>query len=245
MFSSQQLQELHPEFIPHHIAIIPDGNRRWAKNQNAEDIVLGHKKGVDCVMDIVEAASELNVKVLTFYAFSTENWLRPSLEVEALMLILEDYLVEQRSRMISQGIRLYAIGSIPGLPQTLQEKLNDTIHATRNNNKIDLVLALNYGSRDEIKRAIQSILDDYSDQKLKREDVTEHLISNYLDTSSWPDPDLFIRASGEQRISNFLLWQLSYTELYMPEVLWPDFTPQHLLEAIKHYQKRQRRFGGT
>lgn len=244
-FTQQQLSELDKDFIPRHIAIAPDGNRRWAKNKNENDVVKGHQAGVERVMDVVKAASEIGVKALTFYSFSTENRNRSPLEVEALMLILEDYLINQCPRMVAEGVRLHTIGEISGLPLFLQNRLKDTISATSHCCKIDLVLALNYGSRDEIKRAVGRILDDYCQQRLKREDLTEKLISQYLDTSQWPDPDLFIRTSGEQRISNFLLWQLSYTELYMPDVLWPDFTPNHLLEAVKHFQSRQRRYGGA
>jgi undecaprenyl diphosphate synthase len=244
MIPQSQLNELKKSLIPHHVAIIPDGNRRWAMNQNTDNVVQGHLAGVEKVMDIVEAAADIGIKVLTFYTFSTENWQRPKLEVDALMDILESYLVDQRPRMLASGVRLNTIGDIKGLPQRVQEKLKETLEATSHCSRIDLILALNYGSRDEIKRAVGLILDDYSLQRLKREDLTEKLIGNYLDTAKWPDPDLFIRASGEQRISNFLLWQLSYTELYMPHVLWPDFTPHHLFEAIVHYQKRQRRFGG-
>lgn len=194
-------------------------------------------------MDVVQAADEIGIKALTFYTFSTENWQRPKVEVDMLMRLLEDYLVDQRPRMLQNGIRLHSIGNIAGLPPKIQDLLKETQEITSKGTAIDLILALNYGARDEICRAVTRILDDYSNQRVQKEDLTESLISRYLDTTKWKDPDLLIRTSGEHRISNFLLWQISYSELYMPEVLWPDFKPHHLLEAILNFQQRQRRLG--
>lgn len=242
IYTQAQLNRISNGPIPKHIAIIPDGNRRWAKKHFLQALV-GHSKGCSVITDIVQAAKELGTRVLTAYTFSTENWLRPKSEVDTLMNLLETYLVEQKPRMVKNGVRLCSIGDTKGLPAHIQKQLQETKEATAHNKQIDFVLALNYGSRDEMRRGFLRILDDYADEKIKREEITEETISRYLDTSPWGDPDLLIRTSGEQRISNFLLWQLSYSELYMTSTLWPDFTPEHLLEAIACFQKRQRRLG--
>lgn len=221
-----------------HIAIIMDGNRRWAKEQGLSPI-MGHWKGAEVLMEIVKAASELGVKTLTVYAFSTENWSRSEDEIEGLMDIIEVYLSRKKDYMVREGVRLDTIGDVSKLPQRVIDALNETKKATEGCDKINLVLALNYGGRNEIKRAISKIIDD----KIESSAVTENLISGYLDTHPWGDPELVIRTSGELRVSNFLLWQISYSEIYVSEVLWPEFTPQHLFEAALEFHKRGRRLG--
>lgn len=243
-FSNEELAQIDPQHIPVHIAVIPDGNRRWAK-QRSFSVEEGHQQGCDVLLDVVEAAQKIGVKVFTFFTFSTENWLRPQEEVDALMKLLEIYLLEQKETMKRKGVCLKTIGDLNPIPEAVKLAIAEAKLATKECDKIDLVLAINYGGRDEIRRSIHRILDDYAQNKIKKEELTEDRISHYLDTAHWPDPDLFIRTSGEQRISNFLLWQLSYTEFYLPDILWPDFTPQHLIKAILSYQKRDRRLGGS
>lgn len=242
-FHPSQLARLNSARIPKHIAIIPDGNRRWAKKRIIS-IADGHSEGADTLMEIVKAAKELGVKKITFYSFSTENWNRPREEVSALMLLYATYLMEHCSEMVETGIKLETIGDLSALPPFLRQVIQETKEATQECDKIDLILALNYGSRNEICRAFQAMLEDYSNSTLKKEDVNEETISRYLDTSKWKDPDLLIRTSGELRVSNFLLWQISYAEIHTAPVLWPDFTPQHLLDAVVDFQGRQRRWGG-
>jgi undecaprenyl diphosphate synthase len=234
---------LDPAKIPHHSAIIMDGNRRWAK-ANGVHYLRGHKKGVENLTLIVEAAALLGVKVLTVYAFSTENWNRSKTEIAALMKLFESYLLTHSKILMKQKVRLKVIGDLSRCPLSLQRMLAKTILATEKNDKIELVLAINYGGRDEIKRAVQKILSDYDKKLIDKESVSEDLVSSYLDTSFCPDPDLVIRTSGELRLSNFMLWQMSYAEFYSVDVLWPDFSKEHLVEAILGYQKRERRFGG-
>jgi undecaprenyl diphosphate synthase len=195
--------------------------------------------------DIVKACQELQISQLTFYSFSTENWHRSSDEVMMVMLLIANYLIEQSHTMAENGIKLETIGNVEALPPFLKESIDHTKTATMHCDKIQLILALNYGSRNELCRAFRKILDDYDAGKLSKEEMNEHTISRYLDTGEWGDPDLLIRTSGELRISNFLLWQISYTEMHVSHVLWPDFTPQDLIEAIVDFQARQRRWGGT
>lgn len=242
-FHPSQLARLDLSRIPHHIAIIPDGNRRWAKKR-LSSVQEGHREGADTLMEIVKAAQELMVKEITFYSFSTENWNRSPEEVMALMILFTTYLMEQTEDMVHSEIKLETIGDLSGLPSFLQEAIHETKSATQNCHKIRLILALNYGSRDEICRAFRAMLKDYDQQQLYKEDINEATISRYLDTHQWDDPDLVIRTSGELRISNFLLWQISYSEIHLAPVLWPDFTPQHLIEAILDFQGRKRRWGG-
>lgn len=242
IYSKEELATVDLNKIPSHIAIIPDGNRRWAMRQQKETRV-GHQHGADTLIETMRAAKELGVKTVTFYTFSTENWRRPQEEVDGLMWLLESYLIEQRSTMIEEGIRLYTIGNLKPLPLTVQETIKETKKCTEECSIIDIVLAINYGSRDEICRAITSLVADVAEKKLDASKITEELLSSYLDTKQWCDPDLLIRTSGEQRISNFLNWQLSYSEIYTPQVLWPDFTPTDFLQAIQHYQSRKRRHG--
>lgn len=244
LFNPQKLASLDKARIPRHVAIIPDGNRRWAKKQE-ECFDKGHEAGASNLIEIVKAGKEIGIKALTFYLFSTENWTRSQEEIGALMWLLQEFLKENCQTMQEQGVRLKTIGNLDALPKEVLSVVEETIQATAHCNQIDMILALNYGGRDEICRAIHRILDNCSEGKLKKEQVTEKLIASYLDTQSWEDPDLLIRTSGEMRVSNFLLWQLSYTEIYVTELLWPEFKPNDLLEAVADFQKRERRLGGT
>lgn len=243
-FNKDQLTLIDPNKVPKHIAIIPDGNRRWAK-LNASTTPKGHQKGADGLLDIVQAAKELGVKVVTVYTFSTENWSRPQDEIEALMFLLSSYLTEQLLPMQENGIRFNTIGDLSKFPKEIIELIEKTKRETAHCDKIDLVLALNYGGRNEISRALHKMIDDFSHQKLKKEEINEEAIARYLDTHAWPNPDLLIRTSGEKRISNFLLWQISYTEFYMTDLYWPEFKPCHLFEAVLEYQRREHRPGGA
>lgn len=243
-FHPSELARLDRSRIPQHIAIIPDGNRRWAKKR-LSSVQEGHREGADTLMEIVKAAKELGIKGITFYSFSTENWNRPPEEVMALMALFTSYLTEQREEMVQSGIKLETIGDLSELPSFLCKTIHETKLATQECNKVSLILALNYGSRNEICRAFRAILNDYDHHYLSKEDINEETISRYLDTHRWGDPDLLIRTSGELRVSNFLLWQISYSEIHVAPVLWPDFTPQHLIEAIIDFQGRQRRWGGA
>lgn len=228
--------------VPEHVAIIMDGNRRWAR-QKRVPLMAGHWRGAEQLTEIVRAAKGLGIKVLTVYAFSTENWNRSPMEVKALMRLIKTYLKRQRQTMIEEGVRLSAIGNIGKLPPDVCEVLEETIEATQAGSKIDLVVALNYGGRDEMKRAVEAIIDDCLAKKISKEQVSEELISQYLDTAQFKDPDLLIRTSGESRLSNFLLWQASYSEVLVSDVLWPDFREKDLLEAVLEYQKRELRLG--
>jgi len=241
VYSTSQLAKLKLDCIPKHLAIIPDGNRRWAKKRQI-GTQQGHREGADVLMDIVKAAKELGVQILTFYAFSTENWERPPIEVQALMSLIASYLTVEAEEMVQNGVKLETIGNLETTPDFLQEAIQDTKKMTQNCTDITLVLAINYGARDELCRAVKQLIRDQD--RFESADITEKTISSYLDTRQWPDPDLLIRAGGELRISNFLLWQLSYTEIYSTSTFWPDFTSSHLLDAILDYQTRERRLGG-
>jgi undecaprenyl diphosphate synthase len=242
-FSFKQKNESKLELeIPKHIAIIMDGNRRWAKKRLLP-AVSGHWAGASALKTIVKDASDLGVKRLTVYAFSTENWSRTSLEVEALFKVLESYLSREGPEMVKEGVSLKVIGDISGFPSKLLKVINNTVSMTSECKKIDLVLALNYGSRNEIVRAVKSLVDDCLKGKISKNDISETLISQYLDTKDCSDPELLIRTSGEMRLSNFLLWQISYSEVYVTHVLWPDFSKEHLLDAIKEYNRREKRLG--
>lgn len=230
--------------IPHHVAIIMDGNRRWAK-QRGLPVMAGHWKGAEALTHIIPIASALGIKVLTVYAFSTENWGRSEDEVEALMDLFKIYLLRQKSQMIQEGVRLATIGDLSRLPLSVLETVEECKAATAGGTKIDLVLALNYGGRDDIRRATLAILEDCQKGKLTKEALSEEVFSTYLDTAEWGDPELLIRTSGEQRLSNFLLWQISYSEVYITDVLWPEFREQDLVRALKEYQQRERRLGGS
>lgn len=244
VFSPEQLACLNPHRIPSHVAIIPDGNRRWAKKQ-VENYQKGHQAGASNLIEIVKAGKALGIKTLTFYLFSTENWTRSQEEIGALMWLLQEFLRDNRQEMQEEGVRLQTIGNLSALPEEALNVVQETIEATAHCDQLDMVLALNYGGRDEIRRAFHTILDDVAAGKLRKEEVTEDLITDYLDTRSWGDPELLIRTSGEMRISNFLLWQLSYTEIYSTELLWPEFKPVDLLDAVLDFQRRERRLGGT
>ncbi|WP_068468962.1 polyprenyl diphosphate synthase [Candidatus Protochlamydia phocaeensis] len=243
-FHPAQLARLDRSRIPRHIAIIPDGNRRWAKKR-LSSANEGHREGADILMEVVKAAKELNVKGITFFCFSTENWTRPAEEIMALMVLFSSYLTEHCEEMVQNGIKLETIGELNSLPPFLRQTIHDTKMATQECDKIRLILALNYGARNELCRAFKAMLQDYDRKHFSKDDINEETISRYLDTHDWQDPELLIRTSGELRISNFLLWQISYTEIYISPVLWPDFSPQHLLEAILDYQERDRRLGGN
>ena len=226
--------------IPEHIAIIMDGNGRWAK-QRALPRVAGHREGVNSVRDIVEACGQLGVKCLTLYAFSTENWKRPQHEVSTLMRLLVKALRDETDKLYENNVRLTAIGNLDSLPTGVQHELFESFERTRHNTGLNLNLALSYSGRWEILEAIKKIAADVVSGKISLDDINESMISGYL--SRLPDPDLLIRTSGEFRISNFLLYQLAYTEIYISKVYWPDFRRRHLYEAVSDFQKRERRFG--
>jgi len=229
--------------IPKHIAVIMDGNRRWARQRKLPPM-MGHWEGAEVLTDIVRAASELGVRTVTVYSFSTENWLRSTEEVQALMQLFEVYLIRKKELMIREGIRLETIGDLSRFPPHIQEAFESAKKATEQGGKINLVLALNYGARDEIRRAIGKILEINRKEPIPPSELTEELIARHLDTSRWGDPELMIRTSGEMRVSNFLLWQISYSEIYVTDKLWPDFSPKDLLEAVAAFQRRGRRLGG-
>jgi len=230
--------------LPKHIAIIMDGNGRWAKERGYERI-YGHQHGVASVREVTEAAAETGIEYLTLYAFSTENWGRPQAEVDALMELLIDTIEKETPTLNKNNIRLLAIGDLSRLPVNAGLKLQRCIEDTSKNTGLGLVLALSYSSRWEIKNAMIEIGKEVCSGKLKPEEITDDLISDYLTTKSIPDPDLLIRTSGETRISNFLLWQIAYTELYFTPTHWPDFRKENFYEAICDYQCRERRFGKT
>lgn len=232
------------ENLPVHIAIIMDGNGRWAKKHGKERYE-GHYQGVETVRKIVEAAAELGVKFLTLYAFSTENWHRPKNEVDALMQLFVETIEQELPTLNKNGIRLKAIGDIKSMPEENIIKLKETIDKTKANSKMDLVLALSYSGRWEILDAVKKIMIDQQKGKISPDLMNEQLFSSYLNTATLPDPELLIRTSGEMRISNYLLWQIAYTELYITNKLWPDFDKEDLYEAILDFQRRERRFGMT
>jgi len=238
------MEEIDKEKLPHHIAIIMDGNGRWAKKKMLNRI-SGHMKGIDAVREVVRTCRELGIKILTLYAFSVENWKRPKEEVTALMRLLKEYLQKERAEMIENNIQLCALGRLQDLPPDVQETLSETVQKTEHCDGMILNLALSYGGRSEILHAVQGILLDFQKGKIRPEEMTFQRFSQYLWTRGIPDPDLLIRTSGEFRISNFLLWQIAYTELYVTETLWPDFDRDELLKAIADYQSRERRFGMT
>jgi len=230
--------------LPKHIAVIMDGNGRWAK-QHGKPRVFGHKNGVKSVREISEGCAELGVEYLTLYAFSTENWGRPTMEVNALMALLVDTIGKEMNTLNENNIRLKAIGDISKLPSQSYKALLSGIEETKNNTRMDLVLALNYSSRWEIVEAIKRISNDVKEGIINENDITSQLVDNHLTTRGIPDPELLIRTSGEKRISNYLLWQIAYAELYFTEVFWPDFSKEHLYKAIVDFQQRERRFGKT
>ncbi|MFD2034092.1 isoprenyl transferase [Belliella marina] len=230
--------------IPQHIAIIMDGNGRWAQKKGAMRI-FGHKHALAAVRDTIEAADDLGVKIVTLYAFSTENWSRPADEVSALMEIMINSFISELPRMVKNNVRLTAIGDIQSLPEGMQKNLKNTVETTKHNTGVRVNLALSYSGRWELEQAVKNIAKKVVDGQMTLEDINQETIASCLNTNDMPDPELLIRTSGELRISNFLLWQMAYTELYFTDVLWPDFRKKHLEAAILDYQKRERRFGKT
>lgn len=230
--------------IPKHVAVIMDGNGRWAKGKGMNRI-FGHKNALTAVRETIEAAAELGTEAITLYAFSTENWNRPKIEINALMSLLISSLNKESITFEENDVRVNAIGNIKNLPVSAQKTLNEVIKETQNNKKIVLTLALSYGAREEIINTIKNISKKVVNNDLTIEEIDEKIINNHLYTFNLPDVDLMIRTSGEQRISNFLLWQMAYAELYFTNILWPDFRKEHFYDAIIEYQNRERRFGKT
>ncbi|MBL7924600.1 MAG: isoprenyl transferase [Bacteroidia bacterium] len=237
-------EQIDLQRLPRHVAIIMDGNGRWAKQQG-KIRTFGHQGGVKAVRDTVEGAAELGIDVLTLYAFSTENWNRPKYEIDALMHLLVQSISKETPTLMENNIRLATIGNTDSLPEKVAKNLKKAIEKTAGNTRMTLVLALSYSSRWEITHAVQRIAQEVKDGTLQPEEINEKVISEHLNTSLWPDPELLIRTSGEARISNFLLWQIAYAELYFTQKLWPDFRREDLFEAIVDFQHRERRFGKT
>jgi undecaprenyl diphosphate synthase len=228
--------------IPRHVAIIMDGNGRWAKDRHLPR-TLGHREGMKAVREVVEGCIESGIEILTLYAFSEENWKRPPVEIGALMLLLEEYIARETAELRQQGVQVNVIGDLAKLPQAKRDAVDRLVAGTRGGTRLQLNLAISYSSRAEIARAARRLAEDVLHGRLALEDVDEEELARRLYTAGIPDPDLLVRTSGELRISNFLLWQLAYTELYITPVLWPDFTRQHLYQAVADYQGRERRFG--
>jgi undecaprenyl diphosphate synthase len=237
-------EALDRERIPRHIAIIMDGNGRWAKKKGAMRI-FGHHHAIKAVRDAIEGANDLGVQYLTLFSFSTENWSRPQDEVNGLMQLMVKTIADEVPMMMKNNIRMLSIGDVKSLHKSAYEKLEEAKRITSNNTGLKLVLALSYSGQWELTEAARRIAQKISEGKLKTEDITQQVMADHLDTHGMPDPELMIRTSGEFRISNFLLWQLAYTELYFTPVLWPDFRREHLIAAIEDFQKRERRFGMT
>jgi undecaprenyl diphosphate synthase len=235
---------INTENLPKHLAIIMDGNGRWAKQQGMLR-AFGHENGTKSVKTTVETCAKLGIENLTLYAFSTENWNRPKLEVTTLMKLLISSLKKELDTLIKNNIKLNTIGNIEKLPKTAQKELTEVIEKTKNNTRMTLTLALSYGSREEILNAVKNIATKVKNNIISIDSIDDSILNNHLYTHNLPDVDLVIRTSGEHRISNFLLWQIAYAEFYFTDVLWPDFSEEHLYEAIISYQKRERRFGKT
>lgn len=235
-------EQIDPSRLPRHIAIIMDGNGRWAK-QHGKLRTFGHKHGVTAVRDTVEGAAELGIKYLTLYAFSTENWNRPQAEVNTLMQLLVSTIGKEVKTLMENDIRLAIIGDIESLPSRVSKNLKQAMETTRNNKRMTLVLALSYSSRWEITNAVRLIVQEVKNGSLNPNKINEQVIEQHLCTAGFDEPELLIRTSGEHRISNFLLWQIAYAELYFTPTLWPDFRRENLCEAIVDFQKRERRFG--
>lgn len=230
--------------VPQHVAIILDGNGRWAKSRGMPRN-YGHAQGSRNVEKICEEAWRMGIKYLTVYAFSTENWNRPANEVEALMKLLRNYMKTCLKTAAKNDMKIRVIGEMSVLDEDIKGRIRELEEASKENNGLNFTIAINYGSRDEMLRAIKGLAEDYEQKKVNMKDINEALFESYLDTHGVPDPDLLIRTSGEQRLSNFLLWQLAYTEFYFTDVLWPDFTKEELIKAIEQYEGRERRFGGV
>lgn len=238
------LDSINKDNLPKHLAIIMDGNGRWAK-QKGMLRAFGHENGTKSVRTTVEACARLGIENLTLYAFSTENWNRPKLEVETLMKLLISSLKKELATLQKNDIRLNSIGNLDKLPKSVQKELTEVISKTKDNKRMTLTLALSYGSREEILNAVKKLADNVKNNIISIDHIDESTLNNHLYTHDLPDVDLVIRTSGEHRISNFLLWQIAYAEFYFTDVLWPDFSEEHLYEAIISYQKRERRFGKT
>jgi undecaprenyl diphosphate synthase len=238
----EKLLGLTPEQLPKHIAMIMDGNGRWAQRQNLPRIE-GHRQGAKTVRRMVTECSRLGIKYLTLYSFSMENWKRPREEVEFLMQLCAEYLAHELPEMMDQDVRLRHVGRLAGLPESVQTRMGETIAATANNKGLTLSLALNYSSRVEILDAVQALARKVEKKELTPDQITEQMINDHLYTAGMPDPDLLVRTAGERRLSNFLLWQLSYTEFYVEDDCWPDYSEAHLHKAIKNYADRERKFG--
>jgi len=228
--------------LPSHIAVIMDGNGRWAQKKFLNRI-KGHEKGADTVRMVVRTCREIGISYLTLYAFSTENWQRPKAEVAALMVLLKKFLVSEKKEMQDNNIRFNVIGEQEKLPATVSDEINKTIDATKKNDGMCLNLALSYGGRAEITKAVKEIAGKVKDGLISAEAISQEIVTQHLYTAAMPDPELLIRTSGEMRISNFLLWQIAYTEIHVTDTLWPDFTKDELIQIIKEYQGRDRRFG--
>lgn len=237
-------EKINPDKLPKHIAIIMDGNGRWAKKQGFLRAV-GHEKGTKAVRDVVEGCAEIGVENLTLYAFSTENWNRPKVEVDTLMKLLVSSLKKEIKTLQENDIKLNAIGLISTLPNKAKKELAEVMDKTKNNSRMTLTLALSYGSREELTHAVKEIVQKVQNGEISLNAIDEPLINGQLYTANLPDVDLLIRTSGEKRISNFLLWQIAYAELYFSKILWPDYRRENLFEAIYNYQNRERRFGKT
>lgn len=235
-------EKVHIGTIPEHLAVIMDGNRRWAKQRNlpARD---GHKEGALRVTDLVRNSVDLGIKYLSIYAFSTENWRRDKKEVDYLMNLLVEFVVKELDYLNKNNVKITLMGNIDDLPEKTKKEVIRSIELTKNNNKLHLNIALSYGSRNEMINAIKKVIIDYENNNINIDDITEESFKKYLFTHDMPDPDLLIRTSGEIRLSNFLLYQLAYAELYFTDVLWPDFKKEQLLEAIESFQNRKRRYG--
>lgn len=238
-----ETNQIDPHKLPQHVAIIMDGNGRWAKKRGLPR-VAGHREGLKVVRDIAKTASKYKIKYLTLYAFSTENWKRPKSEVDFIMKLPKDFLHSYLPEMIENNVRIQTIGEFDVLPDATKEAVQYAIEQTKHNNGLLLNFALNYGSRYEMIRAIEGIVRDVNQGKLDINSLDEHIFSNYLYTNGLPDPDLLIRTSGEKRLSNFLLWQLAYTEFWFTDVHWPDFNEEIFVQALCDYQQRIRRYGG-
>lgn len=238
------LEKIDKNNLPKHVAIIMDGNGRWAKSRG-EERTFGHKSGVTSVRNAISACDKVGIKYLTLYTFSTENWNRPSDEVNTLMSLLSETLLKEAAELFSKGVRLHVIGEIEKLPTLVREQLLNVVELTKENSKGNLVLALSYGSKREILNAVKEIAQEVKEGKISTEDIDEKLFENHLYTKDLPPVDLLIRTSGEVRISNFLLWQIAYAELQFLDIFWPDFQEEHLYQCIINYQNKERRFGKT
>ena len=237
-------EKIDSEKLPQHVAVIMDGNGRWAKSRDQER-TFGHKNAIKAVREVINACDEVNIPYLTLYTFSTENWNRPTEEVNTLMDLLSSTLLQEAEEIFSKGLRVHAIGDLERLPDTIREQLLNIIELTKNNNKGNLILALSYGSQREILNAVKEISKKVKDGEVDINDIDEKLFENHLYTKDFPPVDLLIRTSGEVRISNFLLWQIAYAELQFLDTLWPDFTKEDFFQCIVNYQSKERRFGKT